>query len=237
MFVVILAAGIGSRLGRTAEPKSLADVAGTPILLRQLALWSGLTPPPRVLVVVGYKKELIMEAAPSCAFVYNDEFADTNTAASLARALAFADGDDVLWANGDLVLDQTAVPLVQRAIEARRAFVGIRRGETGAEDMKYTTEAGLVTALSKTLVGAEGEAIGLNFVPAGLVPAIRDALAVTPPDQYYEAALVTAIDRGASFEPLDLTATRCIEVDFPDDLDAANRLYSAPPDRDAASGP
>jgi choline kinase len=226
MIVVILAAGIGSRLGRAAEPKALATVAGTPILLRQLDLWSRLAPAPRVLVVVGYKKELIMEAAPACAFVYNDEFADTNTAASLARALDFAAGDDVLWANGDLVLDESAVPIVQRATEARAAFVGVRRGETGAEDMKYATAGGSVTALSKTLHGAEGEAIGLNFIPARRVPAIRDALAATPPDQYYEAAMVTAIASGVTFAPLDLTETRCIEVDFPDDLDAANRLYS-----------
>jgi choline kinase len=227
MVIVVLAAGIGSRLGRSAEPKVLAPVAGIPILLRQMDLWSRLIPTPRVLVVVGYKKELVMEAVPTCAFAYNDEFADTNTAASLRRALDLVGDEDVLWANGDLVLDHSAVPLLRRGLAEGHPFVGVRMGPIGAEDMKYTTTSdATVAALSKTLTGAEGEAIGVNFVPASLLPDFRSALAGTPADAYYEAAMTVAIAGGMSFVPLDLTGTRCIEVDFPDDLSAANALYA-----------
>ena len=60
--VVILSAGMGSRLGRP-YPKALTLLnAGETIFSRQLRIFRefGLT----VMVVVGFKKDLIMEADP-----------------------------------------------------------------------------------------------------------------------------------------------------------------------------
>ena len=40
-----------------------------------------------IYIVVGFKKELIMEVVPQAAFIYNDYFDTTNTSQSLLRAL------------------------------------------------------------------------------------------------------------------------------------------------------
>ena len=59
-----------------------------------------------VYVVVGFKKNSIMENFPQLAYVYNPYFDQTNTAKSLVRALKKCKGESVLWFNGDVVFDE-----------------------------------------------------------------------------------------------------------------------------------
>jgi CDP-glycerol glycerophosphotransferase len=87
--VVILAAGLGTRLGRPS-PKTLTRLAdGRGILRQQLDhLREAFGPQARITVVVGFKMNLIMEAvADDAAFVYNERYDQTNTSKSLLKAL------------------------------------------------------------------------------------------------------------------------------------------------------
>ncbi len=88
--VVILAAGMGTRLGRPC-PKPLAPLADGRTILRPAAgprRPSSSVPQARITVVVGFKLELVMEAAPTTsAFVYNELYDQTNTGKSLLKAL------------------------------------------------------------------------------------------------------------------------------------------------------
>jgi len=78
--VVILAAGLGTRLGRT-EPKPLTLLRdGRTIQRRQLdALRTAVGADVDVTVVVGHRSELLMQASPDVRFAYNPEYASTNT--------------------------------------------------------------------------------------------------------------------------------------------------------------
>src|SRR5688572_8941626 len=82
--VVILAAGLGSRLAKPF-PKPLTPLhgAGTSIMQQQVehlqTVFPGVTP----CVVIGFKKDLIMESFPNSLYIYNEDYADTNTSKSL----------------------------------------------------------------------------------------------------------------------------------------------------------
>ena len=110
--VIILAAGMGTRLGRQ-DPKPLTQLRdGRSILQRQLdGLRAVLGEDVNVTVVVGYRSKRIMKAAPELLFAYNPDFAETNTSKSLLRGLRTTREGGVLWLNGDVVFD----PAVHRA--------------------------------------------------------------------------------------------------------------------------
>ena len=87
MKIIILAAGIGSRLGNPF-PKPLTPLQnGKSIMELQVNHLSSQFNVDDIHVVVGFKKELIMERFPQLTYVYNPFFDRTNTSKSLLRAL------------------------------------------------------------------------------------------------------------------------------------------------------
>src|SRR5215210_2047484 len=95
--VVILAAGMGTRLGRKL-PKPLTPLMdGRSIMQQQLdglrAVFGDAVP---VTAVVGYRAKAIMRAQPDLLFAFNPDFASTNTSQSLRRALRSSQPGGVL---------------------------------------------------------------------------------------------------------------------------------------------
>ncbi|MCW2759369.1 MAG: nucleotidyltransferase, partial [Nocardioidaceae bacterium] len=101
--VVILAAGLGTRLGRP-HPKPLTPLSsGETIMRRAVNLLRASWPDVRVTAVVGFKLDLVIEAMPDISFVYNEVYDSTNTNKSLLKALQLSHNGGVLWMNGDVV--------------------------------------------------------------------------------------------------------------------------------------
>ena len=113
MQTIILAAGKGSRLGRDV-PKAMLKIAkDTTILDTQLRNLSTISSIENIVVVVGFKSELITQKYFDLSFIYNDRYDRTNTAASLLLALEKTNEDDILWLNGDVVFDGDILRLIQ----------------------------------------------------------------------------------------------------------------------------
>jgi choline kinase len=114
MQTIILAAGRGSRLGRDV-PKAVLEIAkNTTILDIQLRNLSTISSIDDVIVVVGFRSELITQKYSGLSFIYNDRYDRTNTAASLLLALEKTNEDDILWLNGDVVFDRDILRLIQQ---------------------------------------------------------------------------------------------------------------------------
>ena len=225
--VVILAAGMGTRLGRS-EPKPLTRLHdGRSILQRQLdGLRSVLGAEVAITVVVGYRSELIMQAAPDLLFAYNPDFATTNTSQSLLRALRSSRDGGVLWLNGDVVFDPAVLELALPHLRADQSFVCVDTSTVADEEVKYTVDGdGYVQELSKVVVGGFGEAVGINFVSAADKPVLIEQLAACAAGDYFERGMETAIaERGLRFRPLDISRYAAVEIDFESDLHRANAL-------------
>jgi len=226
--VVILAAGMGTRLGRP-HPKPLTPLAdGRSILRQQLDhLMAAFGANAYRSVVVGFKMDLIMEAAAGdAAFVYNEMYDQTNTSKSLLKALRLAPPGDVLWLNGDVVFVPGLLDSLRPAIDAGTTFVAVNTASVAEEEVKYTLDAdGYVKELSKEVVDGLGEAVGINFVAAGDRPTLVEYLDACDDQDYFERGIETAISKaGLRVAAVDISAFGCVEVDFEPDLDRANAL-------------
>jgi choline kinase len=222
--VVILAAGLGTRLGRP-HPKPLTRLRdGRTILRRQLDLLHARFGADLHLdIVVGFKLEMILEAAGGeASFVYNEIFDQTNTAKSLLRALRLAPPGGVLWLNGDVVF----VPALLAALGYEGSFVAVNTAQVGEEEVKYTIDGdGYVKELSKAVAGGLGEAVGINYVAPADRPALVEHLERCADDDYFERGIEMAIaEAGLKFSAVDISPFGCVEVDFLPDLDRANQL-------------
>jgi CDP-glycerol glycerophosphotransferase len=227
MQVVILAAGMGTRLGRD-HPKPLTPLQdGRTILERQLdGLRAVLGADVPITAVVGFRSEMIMRAAPDLTFAYNPDFATTNTSKSLLRALLSSRDGGVLWLNGDVVFDPAVLELTLPYLNAEQSFVCVDTNTVADEEVKYTLDAhGFVRELSKTVVGGLGEAVGINYVSAADKPALIEHLGACDVQDYFERGMETAIQRdGVRFRPIDISEFAAVEVDFETDLARANTL-------------
>jgi choline kinase len=223
--IVILAAGMGSRLGRSL-PKPLTELGdGRSIMQQQhdnvrAAFGKGA----RIATVVGYRAETIVEAFPQVDYVYNDRYDQTNTSKSLLRALSASGRGGVLWMNGDVVFDPRVLGRAIALIERDQSFVTVNTSKVSDEEVKYTvTSEGFIKELSKTVRGGVGEAVGINYISSTDKKAFIRQLQRVDDQDYFERGLELAIvEDGILLEPMDISDLYAVEVDFAEDLERAN---------------
>jgi choline kinase len=223
MKAVILAAGIGSRLGKPF-PKALSLLpSGESIMGRQIRILreQGLR---EIIVVVGFKMALLMEHFPSVLFKYNPEFYLTNTSKSLLCALEHIEREDTLWLNGDVVFDHQ---IIADMMARGGNVVAVDKKKCAEEEVKYRTDhRGGIVEISKTVAEPEGEALGINTIGAHHLEAFRQALRECDDKDFFERAMELVIERGVTFVPLDVSEFRCVEVDFEEDLQLARQIFT-----------
>ena len=228
MKIVVLAAGIGSRLGNPF-PKPLTPLkSGKTIMERQIENISGVFNFCDIAIVVGFKKDLIMEAFPDLLYIYNPLFDQTNTSKSLLRALKKFRGESVLWVNGDVVFDIEIMERLSTYVKEEKSFVAVNNSEVAEEEVKYSIDNdGYIKDISKQVKPALGEAVGINFISAADSDLFISHLEKCNDNDYFEKGLESAIsEAGLKILPVDISDMRCIEVDFEEDLNKANILFS-----------
>ncbi len=222
---VILAAGMGTRLGKP-WPKPLTPlIDGRTIMRQQLDnLTTVFGDNLRVTTVVGFKLELILEAFPNVSYIYNESYDQTNTNRSLLKALRLAPPGGVLWMNGDVVFDSEVLVRAQELIDTDQSFICVNTSAVGDEEVKYTIDDhGFVALLSKQVDNALGEAVGINYVSGSDRANLILGLAACEDSDYFERGIeITIAQDGTKVIPLDITDLFAVEVDFEEDLSRAN---------------
>ena len=119
MQAIILAAGMGKRLGSLTEnnTKCMVKVNGTSLIERMLAQLEK-TPIERIVIVVGYKAENLksfiggLNYSKPIVFVENKVFDKTNNIYSLALAKNFLVQDDSILLESDLIFEDEILDLL-----------------------------------------------------------------------------------------------------------------------------
>jgi choline kinase len=232
---MILAAGQGRRLGG-AYPKCLATVGGRTLMQHQVdaLLAHGLR---SLVVVVGFRRQAVVEhLAPYRAvpgvhvqFVENPFYATVNNVYSLWAARALMEPGFVLL-NCDVLFHPEVLARLLAA--PHDSAIAVEHKRCGAEEMKVLLRGERVVRLSKDLdpAAAAGEYVGLaRFGPEGARACAEALDEVVVRDrrhgEYYEEAL-NRVAQCTDIHAVDVSGLPVIEIDFPEDLDAArSRVY------------
>jgi choline kinase len=225
MKIVILAAGMGSRLGNPF-PKPLTPLKnGKSIMQMQLENICNYFDVDDINVVVGFKKDLIMEKFPELTYIYNPFFDRTNTSKSLLRALKKHKNQSVLWLNGDVVFDADVLKTLKPHIDENKSFVAVNTSKVAEEEVKYTLKDNYINQLSKTVENALGEAVGINFIASKDMAHFINRLEDCDANDYFERGIELAISKDdIKVEAVDISSHNCLEVDFAEDLVNANKM-------------
>jgi choline kinase len=241
--IVLLAAGLGSRLGPlTAQlPKALIEVGGTPLVLHALRFAARLAPA-RVLVVGGFgfpQLAAVLAQARSAphTLIENPRFRDGNLLSLLAARPALeapsgTDPEGFLVLNVDHIYRPAIAEMVRPPVAEVTAFVDTDR-TLGADDMKVERDAsGRVRAIAKTLTTFDAGYVGMTRVPgtalARYFAAAEAVLAADGPATHVERVLAH-LARGSA-PPLcrDISGHGWLEVDTPEERSLAEEALRGP---------
>jgi len=212
MQAIILAAGIGKRLGSFTEglPKCLLKIGEKTILERQLESLSGLD----IVMVVGYKADMLKGLNPGLKYVYNPDYASTNTIHSLGLAL---NGKDTLVLNGDVVFDKKIISLLDKPNCAAVEYKNVHSEEIQVI-LKGKDE---IVRIGKNISG-QGEAVGIYRFSGRFCEKLKRQIQKMERTIYYEDAVDKILPM--DFRAMDIGDLAAKEIDFKEDLETARSL-------------
>ena len=237
MKAIILSAGQGSRLGQlTAErPKCLIEFNGRSLLDRQLDTLSacGID---EVVVVTGFRDDQIEASlarragGPKVRTVFNPFYQVADNLGSLFVARAELEGDVLVW-NGDTLVSEELMARVVGNRGQDGICVTIDRKEGyDQDDMKVIADGdGRLRAIGKRIAeGVNAESIGLLAFrgngAARFREAIERAMRTKEGTTIWYLRVIHHLAQNGEVWTLDIGGEEWGEVDFPEDVESANRL-------------
>ncbi|HEX4404571.1 MAG TPA: NTP transferase domain-containing protein [Polyangia bacterium] len=171
MQAVLLAAGLGSRLGQLTEriPKALITVGDEPLLAHAVR-FAARARAKEIIVVGGYGFELVASElarrALAVTLVRNDAFRDGNLVSLMAARPRVALDDELLVMNIDHIYRPAIAGLAAAPATDVTAFIDSDRA-LGDDDMKVERDgAGRVRKIAKTLATWDAGYVGMTKIPA-----------------------------------------------------------------------
>lgn len=240
MKVIILAAGVGSRLSSITgdRPKCLVRAGGTPILQWQIdAYLSAGVKPEDVFVVAGYRvdqvAQFLTDHYPLVNLVENSKYDSTNNMYSLHLALKRCSNDcasSVIISNGDCVYDPSIITDLART--GSENCIVAEKGRYQDEAMKIVVHDGRIRDIAKTIRSEDAWGVSVDLYhlsgesTAGLLRIVEDyILNQKEVNLWTEVALKDLLSE-VPITPFDIGKRHWVEIDNLDDLAEADLLFS-----------
>lgn len=234
MKALITAAGLGTRMGNvtTNMNKCLLPVGGKS-LLRSLVDTFKEQGVFDIFVITGHCAELVQkELNGEVTFIHNPNYATTSILGSIVLAEKYLKGYDFMFSTGDSLLHPQLIQKMIHSDKKENILLGVDIKKCDEEDMKVIIKDNIVVDMSKKipLSEATGEYTGLTYFPVAASPAFFDLIAASleqgSKNQYIAQMLLLLQQQGSALIPMYTEGLPRIEIDYPEDLETARKLYA-----------
>jgi choline kinase len=231
---IVLAAGAGRRLASMGweKPKSLLEFNGITLLDNIILslIENGID---NIVIVVGYKKELIIDFVGkyklNFTFIENKDYAQTNTINSLWLARDYIN-EDYIYFNADVFFDRRIIPML---VNHPQSAFAIDVGKCADEEVKVIVDKkDRIVSIGKKLNPKDclGEFIGIGKFSASVCPAMVKSLCryneiLCQRNLFFETA-VNDILNEHSIKALPIGDMKAVEIDCPEDYQKVLNLLS-----------
>ncbi|TAJ93168.1 MAG: phosphocholine cytidylyltransferase family protein [Gammaproteobacteria bacterium] len=240
MKVIILAAGVGKRLGNAADdkPKCLLNFDGKSLLARHLEILQSIGVD-GIHLVTGYRQQDIESHLNDIANVtplqlhFNPDYTEGSIVSLWHTRQILKEGGEIILMDADVLYDPR---ILARLIEgeATNAFLLDRDFEPGEEPVKLCVRDSVIVDFRKQIApdlrfDLQGESVGFFRFSPGLAARLAERLQAwldngRRDEPYEEVIRELLLETPAEFSYLDITGLPWIEIDFPEDVDRARRL-------------
>jgi len=240
MKVIILAAGVGKRLGNAAadKPKCLLNFNGKSLLARHLEILQSLGVD-EIHLVTGYRQQDIqshlndINAGVPLQLHFNPDFTEGSIVSLWHARQVLKEGGEIILMDADVLYDPR---ILARLIEgnATNAFLLDRDFEPGEEPVKLCVRDGIIVDFRKQIehdldFDLQGESVGFFRFSPGLATRLAERLQAwldgdRRDEPYEEVIRDLLLETPADFSYLDITGLPWVEIDFPEDVDRARDL-------------
>ena len=236
MQAVIIAAGLGSRLGdlTSDRPKALVKVDGRELILRTLDFVDHPAITERI-VVTGYEGEALNDfltrQKAEVRTVHNPYYTD-GSIRTIETALEHLK-DDFLLLNVDHIYPKR---MLARIIERAKGITAICDFDRDlvADDMKVKLAGGRLAEIRKTLEEYDGGYIGMTYCSSGVLDdyaaGVRRTRTAEGDSANVEAVLGLLAKDDEEINICDVSGMGWLEVDTPEDLKHAEETIRTDPD-------
>lgn len=227
MKVLIMAAGVGSRISRhlQGQPKCCVDIDGKPLIRHTFELLKkkGVTD---IAIVTGYQERYIHQALEGFSYsrYFNPFFRVANSVSSVWFARDFLTPiDDLMIMNGDVFMEEKILDIL---LEDKRSPMMLS-DSTRIEDADYrfNWEGELLKRYGKQLTNEEttGEYVGIGRINKEDITVFKqntiDAVSNEDYNCWWEDIIYRTVDEGQNVYVNDVAGVFWAEVDYIEDYE------------------
>ena len=237
MKAIILAAGVGRRLGEvTNRPKSLLSFNGRSLMQRHIDNLAALDVK-RICLCLGYEHEQILEhIQPPCSVEvtsrFNPDFREGSMISLWSMREDFEGDEDVIVMDADVLYEREILERLTSSKHSNLALID-RDFADGEEPVKICLRDSEIVEFRKALPAnldyqTIGESVGFfRFSPSMATALIKSATSYLNKGMRdapcEEAIRDVFLENPSQFIAEDITGLRWIEIDFPEDVERAEK--------------
>lgn len=227
MKVLIMAAGVGSRISRhlQGQPKCCVDINGKPLIKHTFELLKkkGIT---NIAIVTGYQERYIHQALEGFSYVryFNPFFRVANSISSVWFARDFLVPDeDIMIMNGDVFMEEKVLDIILQEKRSPLMLSDSTRIEDA--DYRFTWEGELLKKYGKELTNEQttGEYVGIGILNTkDMIPfkqRVIDAVSSEDYNCWWEDIIYRTVENNENVYVNDIAGVFWAEVDYIEDYE------------------